>query len=87
MAAYARTVAGGEAALVSPVTFDDVALAVMRRAWNDYKIGYVADDGVWVARYIYDGLAPVLPAASPEELTTILSNDASDRRRGEGSTA
>jgi hypothetical protein len=86
-AAYAGAAARGEAARVSPASFDDVALAVMRRAWHDYKIRYVADDGVWVARYIHDGLAPVLPAASPEELTVILSNDASDRRRREGSTA
>jgi hypothetical protein len=81
MAAHARTVPGGEAAPVSPVTFDDVALAVMRKAWHDYNISYVADDGVWVARYIHDGLAPVLPAASPEELTAILADDTSDRRR------
>jgi hypothetical protein len=78
MAAHAGPVARGE------VTFDDVALAVMRKAWHDYDIGYVADDGVWVARYIDDGLAPVLPAASPEELTAMLSNDASDRRRRRG---
>jgi hypothetical protein len=81
VAAHAGAVAGGRAALVNPVTFDDVALAVMRKAWRDYDIGYVVDDGVWVARYINDGLAPVLPAASPEELTAMLSNDASDRRR------
>jgi hypothetical protein len=85
VAAYAGAVSAGEAAPVNPVTFDDVALAVMRKAWNDYKIGYVADDGVWVARYIHDGRAPVLPAVSPEELTAILSNDAADRRRGAGS--
>jgi hypothetical protein len=79
--AHAAAVAGAEPALANPVTFDDVALAVMRKAWHDYDIGYVADDGVWIARHIDDSLAPMLPAASPEELTAMLSNDASDRRR------
>jgi hypothetical protein len=65
------------------MTFDEVALAVMRKAWPDYTIEFVADVGAWVARYIYDGLSPVMTADSPEALTSLLSDDASHRRRGD----
>jgi len=63
------------------MTFDEVALAVMRKAWPDYDIGYTADDGGWVARFRADQLAPIISAESPEELTAKLSADASNRRR------
>jgi hypothetical protein len=64
------------------MSFDEVALAVMQRAWPRYTIGFEPDDGVWVAHYSADPQAPVIAAASPEALTILLGDDAS-RRRGE----
>lgn len=65
--------------------FYEVALAVMRRAWPDYVIGFEPDDGVWVAHSRSDPPAPIIAAASPEDLTTLLGDDASRRRGGGGS--
>ncbi len=64
------------------MTFDDVALAVLQRAWPAYVIAYVAGDGVWVARFSADQAAPVIAGDSPETLTTLLGDDTSRRRRG-----
>jgi hypothetical protein len=64
------------------MSFDEVALAVMQRAWPGYTIGFEQDDGVWVAQHSADSLAPVIAAASPEALTTLLGDDAS--RGGDG---
>jgi hypothetical protein len=69
------------------MTFDDAALAVMRKAWPDYTIEFVADDSAWVAWYVYDGLSPSMRAESPEALTSLLSEDASSRRRGEAESS
>jgi hypothetical protein len=66
------------------MSFDEVALAVMQRAWPGYTIGFEPADGVWVAQYSADSLAPVIAAASPEALTTLLGDDASRRRGGDG---
>jgi hypothetical protein len=65
--------------------FDEVALAVMQRAWPGYTIGFEPDDGVWVAQYGPDPDAPIIAAGSPEALTTLLGDDASRRRGGDGS--
>jgi hypothetical protein len=62
--------------------FDEVALAVMQRAWPHYAIKFGPDDGVWVARYSSDRRAPIIAAASPEALTALLGDDASRRRGG-----
>ncbi len=62
--------------------FDEVALAVMRKAWPDYTIGFEPGAGAWKARYLTDLLAPALTADSPEALTSLLFADASHRRRG-----
>jgi hypothetical protein len=67
------------------MSFDEVALAVMERAWPHYTIGFEPDDGVWVAQYSADLPAPIIAAASPEALTTLLGDDASRRRGGDGS--
>ncbi len=65
--------------------FDEVALAVMQRAWPGYTIGFEPDDGVWVAQYDADLEAPMIAAASPEALTTLLGDDAGRRRGGDDS--
>jgi hypothetical protein len=62
--------------------FDEVALAVMRKAWPDYAIGFEPEGGAWKAKYRADLLAPALSADSPEELTSLLTIDAASRRRG-----
>jgi hypothetical protein len=67
------------------MSFDDVVQAVMQRAWPHYTIGFEPDDGVWVAQCSTDLEAPVLAAASPEALTTLLGDDAGRRRGGDGS--
>ena len=64
--------------------FDEVALAVMRKAWPDYSIGFEPEGGAWKAKYRADLLAPALTADSPEQLTSLLFDDASHRRRGGG---
>lgn len=64
------------------MSFDEVALAVLRKAWPDYTIGFEPEGGAWKAKYRADLLSPVLTADSPEELTSLLSYDASDRRSG-----
>jgi hypothetical protein len=64
---------------------DEVALAVMQRAWPHHTIGFEPDDGVWVAKYSADLRAPIIAAASPAALTTLLADDASRRRGGDGS--
>ncbi len=66
------------------MSFDEVALAVMQRAWPHYTIGFEPDDGVWVAQYSADLRAPIIAAASPEALTSLLGDDASRRRGGGG---
>ncbi len=67
------------------MSFDEVALAVMQRAWPGYTIGFEPGDGVWVAQYNADPVAPIIAAASPEALTTLLGDDA-NRRRGRDGT-
>jgi hypothetical protein len=62
--------------------FDEVALAVLRKAWPDYSIGFEPDRGAWKAKHRADRLAPVMTADSPEALTSLLFADASHRRRG-----
>ena len=64
--------------------FDDVALAVMRKAWPDYNIGFEPESGTWKATHRVDLRAPAVTADSPEELTLLLFKDASRRRRGGG---
>jgi hypothetical protein len=64
------------------MSFEEVVLAVMQRAWPRYTVGFEPDDGVWVAQYSADLEAPVIAAASPEALTTLLGDDASRRRGG-----
>jgi hypothetical protein len=66
------------------MSFDEVALAVMQRAWPRYTIGFEPADGVWVAQYGADLRAPIIAATSPEALTTLLGEDASRRRGGDG---
>jgi hypothetical protein len=64
------------------MSFDEVALAVMRAAWPDYTIGFEPEGGAWKAKYRADLLAPVLSADSPEALTVLLGHDAASRRHG-----
>jgi hypothetical protein len=64
------------------MSYDEVALAFLRKAWPDYTIGFEPGGGAWKAKYRADLHAPVLTADSPEELTSLLSDDAARRRRG-----